>query len=405
MTYSRILLPLLAPIFAASLAARQIPAAGSPATSPLELPPPQQVLRLVAVYPHPVITLNSPGAENDKYGFEGGRAIKVSGTYHLFTTEMDGEPRFVKTRIAYWTSSDRIHWKRISTLFESTAEMTGTDVHASLWAPMPVYNLAEGRWNLFYVGYRAEPEGSPYPPKLAPADTNPYLEHPDPEHLGKHIFYNSSGVILRAVSRVKGLQGIGGPYDEAGIVLKPGPDSQPWEGIQGTDSFFPYRAGGKWYGFYGSCHCESLPVKGWQVGLASSPTLAGPWTRVEGLNPILLDRHFIENPIVTRVQDGTYVAVYNGPQPDAVGYATSSNGIRWNRGLNLIVQPRDGAHWASTVRTPLGLIPEGHGTYTLFFSGFQKTSRGGPFNGEFKSAIGFVTLRYTPAGRIAPARR
>lgn len=385
----------LALFFISSFSAQRIWAGRGPTPTSTELPPARQVLELVSVYPRPVLTGDAPGAEDIQYGFEGGQVVKVSDTYHLFTTEMNGEPRFVKTRLAHWTSKDRIRWMRAGTLFESTADMSGNDVHASLWAPMPVYNHQENRWNLFYVGYRAKPEDASYPPELAPEDTNPYLEHPDQEHRNKHIFYNSSGVILRAASQAQGLQGIGGPYSEVGIILKLGPASQPWEGIQGTDSFFPYQANGQWYGFYGSCHCESLPVKGWQVGLASSPTLTGPWTRVEGGNPILLDPRFVENPIVTRVEDGTYIAVYNGPQADAFGYSTSSDGIHWKRGMNFVIQPRDGTHWANTVRTPLGLIPEGHGMYTLFFTGFQKTSQGGPFNGELKSSIGFVSLRHS----------
>jgi hypothetical protein len=113
------------------------------------------------------------------------------------------------------------------------------------------------RWEIYIVGYRAEPEDSAYPPRLDPADTNPYLENPNPKHRNPHIFYNFSGVILRVISKAPGIGGIGGAYKDAGIILKPGPDSQSWEGIQGTDSFFPYKVKDKWYAFYGSCHCES----------------------------------------------------------------------------------------------------------------------------------------------------
>jgi hypothetical protein len=357
--------------------------------------PPNLVLTVVNAYERPVITVDSPGAQGVRYGFEGGRAIKIGKTYHLFTTEESGDPRFVKTKLGYWMSRDRIHWKRVSTLYESTADMSGSDVRASLWAPMPVYDHKNGRWELFYVGYRAEPENSPYPPKSDPQDRNPYLEIPANPNPG--IFYNYGGSIWRAVSQTRGPHGIGGPYKDAGIILKPGPESEFWEGIQGTDSFFPYQVEGKWYGFYGSRHCETLPVKAWQVGLASAPDLSGPWTRVAELNPVAIDRRFVENPVVAQLEDGRYIAVYNGPKRDSIGYTSSSDGIHWGQGANLVIQAKEGAHWADPVRTPLGLIPEGNNTFTLFYTGYLKGGNGDVFRDPISEAIGFATVRVEPS--------
>ncbi len=351
------------------------------------------VLTLIKAYERPVITIESPGTQDNKYGFEGGRALKIGKTYHLITTEESGDPRYVKTRLGHWTSQDRIHWKRISTLYQSTANQSGNDIRASLWGPMPVYNPKEERWELFYVGYRTAPENTKYPPDSDPDDRNPYLEIPDATHRNPHIFYNFAGVIVRAVSQTKGMNGIGGPYKAAGIVLKPGPNSQPWEGIQGTDSFFPYLVKDTWYGFYGSCHCETLPVEAWQVGLASAADLAGPWKTLADGNPVPIDVHFVENPVVTQVDDRTYIAVYNGPVGEAFGYATSADGIHWNTGANLMIQPKKGAHWADPVRTPLGLIPEGNNIFTLFYTGFRKGWKGDPFFGASSTAVGFVTLK------------
>ncbi len=351
------------------------------------------VLRLVKAYPDPVITVESPGAEGIKYGFEGGRAFKIGDTYHLITTESSGEPRFVKTRLGYWTSRDRIHWKRVSTLFESNANQSGRDLHASLWGPMLIYNPKEDRWELFYVGYLTAPESFRYPPDSAPEDRNPYLEMPDAAHRNPHIFYNYSGTIWRAVSQTKGMKGIGGPYKDVGIILKPGAQSQPWEGIQGTDSFFPYQVNDTWYGFYGSCHCETLPVTAWQVGLVSAPDLAGPWKRLPEGNPVAIDPHFVENPVVTQIGDGTYIAVYNGPVGEAFGYTTSRDGVHWSPGINLTIQPKKGNHWADPVRTPLGLIPESDGTLTLFYTGIRKGWSGDFFTGAVTGAVGLVTLK------------
>src|SRR3984885_4980187 len=58
-----------------------------------------------------VLTVKSSGAEGNKYGFEGGRVLKLNGIYHLFTSEMVGDPHWVKMRLAHWVSQDRLRWK------------------------------------------------------------------------------------------------------------------------------------------------------------------------------------------------------------------------------------------------------------------------------------------------------
>ena len=49
---------------------------------------------------------------------------------------------------------------------------------------------------------------------------------------------------------------------------------------------------------YGSAHTEKLPLSSWQVGLATAPSLAGPWKRCSDFNPLKVESRFIENPIV-----------------------------------------------------------------------------------------------------------
>src|SRR5262249_4577370 len=158
---------------------------------------------------------------------------------------------------------------------------------AAFWSPMPVYNAKEGRWNLFYVAYQAAPDTP------------------------REWLTNHEGRIWRAVSKTRGMGGIDGPYEDASVVMQRGANSDPWEGLQGTDSFFPYAIGDKWFAFYGSAHTETLPISSWQVGLAWAPELAGPWTRCTELNPSKVEPRFIENPIVTQLDDGTFVAVYD----------------------------------------------------------------------------------------------
>jgi hypothetical protein len=307
--------------------------------------PPRLVL--VEQHPEPVLTLRTPGAEGNTYGFEGGRVVKVGRTYHLFTSEMIGDPIWVKMRLAHWRSDDRLRWTRVSTLFESSGDFTGKDPRASFWSPLPVYDEAEGRWNLFYVAYHAEP------------------------NTPQQFRMNEKGRIWRAVSQTAGIDGVGGPYRDVNIVLQPGPDSESWEGLQGTDSFFPFKVGSVWLALYGSANTESVPIQHWRVGLASAPAIGGPWIRRHGPN-LPIEPTFIENPIVEKLPDGTYAAVYdNTTDPDAIGFTWSSDGRDWSPGQSLVIQPSKGK-WAPEVRTPLGLVAESDGTYTVFYTGFEQ---------------------------------
>jgi hypothetical protein len=329
-------------------------------------------LELVDQHPTPVITTKSPGADGIKYGFEGGRVVKVERSYHLFTSEMAGDPVWVRMRLGHWRSDDRLKWTRVSTLFESSGEFEGKDPRASLWSPLPVYDDAEGRWNLFYVAYESQP------------------------NTPTQFRMNQNGRIWRAVSTVAGMDGVGGPYRNVGIVLQPGPESDPWEGLQGTNSFFPYRVGKEWYAFYGSAKTEKLPIEHWRVGIASAPSIAGPWRRRSDLNPSPIETVFVENPIVTRLPDGRYLAVYDtGGNPDAIGYSISEDGIRWPQGRSLAIQTATG-QWSKEVRTPLGLVAEGDGTFTVFYTGFEQKAdwtrlmEAKPIN---TFAIGFARVR------------
>jgi hypothetical protein len=325
---------------------------------------------LVNQYPEPVITIHSPGAEDIKYGFEDGRVVKIDNTYHLITTEMFADPWAVKTRIGYWTSEDRIHWSRISTLLSpSSGEQTGTDPRAALWGPMPVFDEQKNRWDLFYVGYRSKP------------DTQPQW------------LLNYEGRIFLALSQNQGLHGIAGPYHDVGIVLEPGPQSDSWEGLQGTDSFFAYPVKDKWYAIYGSAHTEKHPVTTWPVGLASAPSSSGPWKRCTELNPLPIEKVFSENPVVSRLDDGSFAAVYDTDAANAIGLTWSADGVRWEAGEEIVVQPNGAGKWADDVRTPLGLVPEGNNTFTVFYTGGHKPK---PTKAEMWS-VGFVTLKLKQA--------
>jgi len=372
MRYQRVVIAVAAGI----LLAGQAPAAGREETKAAargNLTPSAPRLVLVRQHPTPVLTTRSPGAAGIRYGFEGGRVVKVRGAYHLFTSEMAGDPIWVKMRLGHWTSRDGLEWKRAATVAESSGEFEGRDPRASLWSPLPVWDAGERRWNLFYVAYRS-----------APSD-------------GTRFLLNHGGEIWRAVSRTAGEEGIRGPFEDVGIVMRPGPDSLPWEGLQGTDSFFPWPLGGRWRAFYGSARTETKPIGHWLVGPAEAESLAGPWRRVTGDNPAPLETRFIENPIVTEAPGGGVLVVYDSEGQDVVGWAYSADGgLRWGPGQRLTVQKQPG-EWAKDVRTPLGLVHEGGGRFSLFYTGFEQTPDWSRMLDEAKGketcAVGLVELR------------
>ena len=296
-------------------------------------------LTLIEQREKPVIEKGSPGTEQIKHGLEGGCVMKLGGLYHLFTAEMSGDPFWIKMRLGHWSSRDGLTWSRRDTMYVSSGDPTGKDPRAALWAPMPVYNEEEDRWNLFYVAYRA-----PVGPQ------------------GWH------GRIWRAASKTKGREGIAGPWEDIGIVMEPGPGSEAWEGSQGTDSFFAYPVAGKWLGLYGSSNAANY----WKVGLVSAPRLAGPWKRMPAFNPVTFNgRQGTENPVVTTLKSGRRVAVFDTITPsNVIGYAESVDRMSWSTAKQLELDLAK--LWVEDVRTPLGLVEEPDGTFTLFYTGYAK---------------------------------
>ena len=81
-----------------------------------------QQLEVVRQDPKPVLTNRHPAAAKVRYGFEGGRVVKVGSVYHLFTSEMADAPIWAKMRLAHWRSRDGNDWTRVSTLYESSGD-------------------------------------------------------------------------------------------------------------------------------------------------------------------------------------------------------------------------------------------------------------------------------------------
>jgi hypothetical protein len=318
---------------------------------------------IIDQHPTALISRSTPGAQDNKYGFEGGRVVLLDGTYHLFVSEMNADPKWTKTRLAYWTSRDGFNFTRQSTLFESSGDFTGKDPRAALFLPIPVFDEELKRWTLFYSAFRS-----------APNRKDAWL-------------INHNGRIIRALSQTPGRDGIGGPYADVDVAMQPDATSQSWEGLQGIDSFFPFLVKDKkWLSFYGSAQTQKVPTTFWANGLASAPSLAGPWTRLAQSNPILHPR--AENPQVVPIKKDLYAAVYDAifeTAPDSlkIPYSFSTDGLHWSETKYLQLSPRQN-NWIKQVRTPLSLIPLGHDQFLVYFTAAEP-------NGY--SSVGRVALK------------
>ncbi|MDR2936339.1 MAG: hypothetical protein LBU80_03235 [Rikenellaceae bacterium] len=334
-----------------------------------------QVFSVIGGPNEPVVEEGMPGTEGIQGGFEGGCIVRVGDTYHMFPTERAGEigkPANydrVKTRIGHWTSTDAVHWTRRSTIVQATGvyalvheDNPMNDRRSAIWSYMPIFSKEKNRWYGHYLAYTTDREISP-----------------------NHSF----GRIWRCESTVEGIEGIGGPYRDVTVVMEPGLDSQWWEGRQGVASFFPYQVGeGEWLGFFSGAYPfmnkGDYPLKsgkGWFVGLAGSDKLEGPWTRLpDTVNPTTsIHPWFVENPIVSRLPNGLYIAVFDGGPsylklPNQIAYTLSKDGYRWSRARYIPIDVKV-AKWWDTMRTPLCLIPEGDDVYTIVYAAIKNSRR------------------------------
>jgi hypothetical protein len=324
----------------------------------------------------PVIDEGMPGTEGIQGGFEGGTCVKVGNMYHMFPTERAGEAGMeayydrVKTRIGHWESTDAIHWKRVGTIYQASGKYAiaeednpMNDRRAAIWSYNAVFNEKEDRWYGYYLTYTVD-------------------RNIQPNH--------SFGRIWCTKSKTKGMEGIGGPYDEGQLIMEPGLDAQPWEGRQGVASFYPFPVKDGWLGFYAGAYpfktWADYPKNtgtGWFIGLAKSASMDGPWKRLDTtVNPVKnINPEFVENPLVYKLQNGAYITVFDGGPdggahhfPNMIGYTLSKDGVHWSEARYLPFQTKV-KRWWSTMRTPLCLIPEGDNVYTIIYAAYNQPNK------------------------------
>jgi hypothetical protein len=172
--------------------------------------------------------------------------------------------------------------------------------------------------------------------------------------------------------------------------MEPGLSSQLWEGRQGVASLFPYPVGDEWLGFYSGAYPfmkrEDYPHgtgKGWYIGLAKSPTMEGPWTRLDTtVNPVTsIHPTFVENPIVYQLPNKMYIAIFDGgPEgwghhlPNMIGYTLSKDGYKWSEAHYIPIETKV-KKWWNIMRTPVCLIPEGNDIYTILYAAIETSRR------------------------------
>ena len=270
--------------------------------------------RLEVVATQRTSVINSTSLPDSFFGVEGGHMVKAGADLFTVITEFNAPPLWVPSRIALWRASLGqgeswpTRWTRVRALFVSGGKTDCIDRRASLGSSAALaWNATSGRYEVFYVGF------------VSCNDTS---------------FVNRRGRIYRAVADTPGLAGLAGGFTDAGVVLQPEVGAQRWEGTQGTDSMQPYSLGKNkgWAAFYGSAGVTPAGTNlGQRVGLAFAPHLSGPWRRAED-NPVNLSvsvRH-IEQPMVTKLSDGTFAAVFDALDHEGkgmIGYAWSRDGV------------------------------------------------------------------------------
>ena len=290
-----------------------------------------------------------------KTSFEGGTVIRTETGLHLFTT--DTSRGIVNTSLVYYHSpsvegNSTFRFVR-QVVCCSEGVMTGH--RASLWAPMPVWDGATDYWRLFYVQYSSS----------IPAQNS------------SGWFFNYDGQIASAISAVKGMNGIGGPYsapvDGPAVVLEPDADSQSWEGLQGTDSISPpylLRDNKTWAAWYGSAQTQipknQRPRGIWWNGLATTPKLGDRFVRRLPLAKVNLNGGGSENPVVTFLpQHGVYFALFDDLFAEAkgFGFSYSVDGLEWKTPAAVVTVPGGS-------RTPMALMLEDDGSLSVFYSDY-----------------------------------
>jgi hypothetical protein len=301
-------------------------------------------------------SVNASTDPSNAHGLEDGIVVRrADGSFSMIAAAMFGDPVWVRMRLDIYRSSDALAWTKVRSIRTSSADMSGNDPHSSSWGPFLLLDPANDTWAVSYIGYLGKA-----------SNASGWLSN----FAGRAFFRYASEA---------GDAGLDSDFGDAdyvaadSVVLAPddfsaaGPWPHPCQGLQGTDSFFPFRLDdGRWAAFAGTSHQETpnpWPVPGggkWPVSLATAPALSGPWTR---LNPsggapanapcVDLNGAYSENPIVSRRADNSsaFQVVHDviNAESKGFGYGCSDDGLNW--------PPTQVIPLPFGCRTPFGLVP------------------------------------------------
>jgi hypothetical protein len=239
-------------------------------------------------------------------------------------------------------------------------------------SPMPFYNNETGQWELFFM----------------------WQAQPMPDR------WTANGTAFRMISQTPGRAGINGPWvqDAAPVLAHAGGGA--WEaGMQDSISA-PYYApaSDQWLVFFGSG--PRMCCADWLVGLAAAPSPSGPFTRLTAGNPVTLlpppaGMNYTENPTVFALPNNVgFVAVFDALFDEVttsrnlkIGFGFSLDGVTWlpEEGAAVPVVAPGEPFWADVIRTPLGMVDEGDGSWSVFY-----TARSGNWDGLGVTRVRFI---------------
>ena len=127
----------------------------------------------------------------------------------------------------------------------------------------------------------------------------------------------------------------------------------------------------------------------WNLTLSKANTLRGPWKKLTKDGPVEFHENFAENPVITKLNNGLYVAMVDGGSK-SFGYSISNDGLNWTK-AEFINLEKFTKKWWTIMRTPMGLIHEYDNIYTVFFTAYTDKK---VQDGEF-SEIGMVKFELT----------
>jgi hypothetical protein len=327
-------------------------------------------VEVLSTSPYSLINASSPFlSRNVSGGFETGLVVKVEGVYHMFAAAFPPGPDWGSDILVHWASPDGLtQWSPVQELAHFHEE---GGLYYDPVSPMPWYNEAASQWELFFM----------------------WQAQPMPDR------WTANGTAYRMLSQTPGRAGINGPWVQDATPVLAHAGGQAWEaGMQDSISFpFYAPASNQWVVFYGSG--PRMCCADWLVGLAAAPAPSGPFTRLPG-NPVTLlpppaGMNYTENPTAYALPNGAgFVAVFD-PLFDEVhtgannriGFGFSLDGITWlpEEGAAVPVVAPGEPFWAQVIRTPLGMVDEGDGTWSVFY-----TARSGNWDG-----LGVTKVRFT----------